>query len=94
MFIGYSRDSNSYKVVFDDKVMLVEEIERMPLAERWKLEEVQSFTSTPWNLHAPSDRTVKFDRPADQVQIEAAPSNQVRTLKRFRINKSDLDEFG
>jgi hypothetical protein len=91
-FVGYAKDSNSYRIVVNNKVMNTRSIMRRPMSERWQIDAIEGITSTPWDLLGKSEVRAKFK--PNEEELEKFPDRQPGVPRRFKITKKDLEEVG
>ncbi len=94
VFLGYNRLSNVYRVAVSTGEMVESRaLQRRPMEDRWKAEELEAVTATPCslrNIDAPDstefgDKKAKYD-----VPLENAPM----VPRRLKITMKTLQEYG
>ncbi len=93
VFLGYSRSSNTYVLGTPDGLAHSRSITRRPIAERWRPDLMAELKTTPWSSREKPQVGVRFQEPA-AVPGEAAEAAAPAMPRRFRINQSDLVEYG
>ena len=93
IFLGYHRSSNVYIVATPRGITTARSLKRRPMANRWCSEKLAAIRATPWSEREQPEVTVRFQEEAARAEgPEAAPAQP--QLRRFRINKKDLEEHG
>ncbi len=94
VFLGYSRQSNTFIVATESGITTARSVTRRPERDRWSADALARIQQTPMALHARQERTrVRFDQPA-QAQGPTADEVRPAQARRLRINKTDLEQFG
>ena len=94
MFLGYSRLSSAYRIaVSTGEIVESRAIQRRPLEDRWKVEELKAVSATPWSLRSvekPSVIDFGIEKEKHDLPSESAPI----VPRRLKITMGTLREFG
>ncbi len=94
VFLGYNRQSNTFIVATESGIVMARSITRRPERERWQAEALARVRETPGALKARAERPrVRFEQPASE-QGPTAEGVRPAQIRRLRINKTDLDQYG
>ncbi len=94
IFIGYSRVSNTYRIaVSSGEIVESRAIQRRPLEDRWRVEELKAVSATPWsirNVDEPSTIDFGAETEKNDVPTESTPI----IPRRLKITMGTLRDFG
>ena len=92
VFLGYARDSNSYRLYTDEGMTTSRAVMRRPMESRWNRESIQAVAATPWDTLKKPERQVRFEPSQERLEdfIDAKPS----WPRKFKILAKDLKELG
>ena len=92
VFVGYSRNSNTFIVVTEDGTKAVAPTSRYPEQTRWSAEAVAKLKATSWSEREVADPVVRFQEPV--VDRQAAEVAAPAALRKSRLNAQDLQTHG
>ncbi len=93
VFLGYSRNANTYIVGNIHGTVATRSLMRRPMDNRWSRERLAQIRATPWSERVIVDPRVRFEEPAEVEPSPPAPERAIQP-RRFRINKADLERHG
>ena len=93
-FLGYSRDSNSYRVgLADGSVAESRAVQRVPFEERWDHDKLEGITATPWTMRDRA-KTVRMEL-GEHVDKHLPPEPDAPPLpRRLKITVQTLKLYG
>ncbi len=94
IFLGYSRSANVYIVGTESGIVTSRSLTRRPILNRWSSERLAALKATPWSEREKPEVQVRFQEEAAVRDEQPAAPAAAPSLRRFRINKKDLEEFG
>ncbi len=94
VYLGNEYESNSYIVSLGDTTISSRAVMRFPDAERWSRETVEAITAHPWTGHERAEREPRVTFADIQRPVRDPVVEQPKSLRRFRINPTDIDRFG
>jgi hypothetical protein len=93
VFMGYTRNANTFIIMTDDGKVEARSLVRRPEANRWSADRLASIKATPWSLREKAEAEVRFEQPAEEAAAPPAAAAPAAP-KEFRINQSDVLEHG
>ncbi len=88
------RSANVYIVGTEDGIVTSRSLTRRPILNRWSSERLAALKATPWSDREKPEVQVRFQEEATAKDEQPAAPAAAPSLRRFRINKKDLEEFG
>ncbi len=94
VFMGYHRDSNSYRVATADGfIMKPRALQSRPQEDRWSAETIRNIVSTPWSLRTKAEGQRAEVGPSVEPQPATEPA-PVPMPRRLKITQKILNEHG
>ena len=99
VFLGYNRSSNTFVVGTDDgRIVEPRSIARRPERQRWDIAKLSAVQVTPYasKENRPEHARVHLEDAAADAEARPpiAPESRPNMIRRMRINKADLDQYG
>ena len=89
VFLGYSRDSNSYIPGTAECIATSRAVMRRPMGDRWRIDEAKCVKATPWDTLQRAGVEV-VSKPVTE-RLEELEGKESKGPRRFKITRRELD---